>query len=195
MIDQSFSIPLLPRAGDKLNYERANDIERNIWFLIRQWPAFEVEAVAPLIGSYGYLETTERASPAQGAEVTLLQHLPRLLVFFSGPGAETLLWEGAGWTRIPSALGLILACALAEPSERAAMEALRGLSVGCAGEADVTVSLAAEQTDGALRIGRDGLCRMLFRGSATWNLAREKLGTWGGAAGMTWDDARNIRKG
>lgn len=195
MVDQSIFVPLLPKAGDKLNYGKANDIERNIRFLIRQWPAFEAETIAPLIGSYGYLETTERASPAQGTEVTLLQHLPRLLVIFTGPGAETLLWDGAGWEEAGSSQGLVLTYALAEPSEQAAMEALRGLSVGSAGEADVTVSLSAEQTDGALRIVRENLTRMLFRAGATWGLVEAKTACWGDLSEAAWGDVEQMEKG
>lgn len=195
MVDQSIFVPLLPKTGDKLNYEKANDIERNIRFLIRQWPAFEAETIAPLIGSYGYLETTERASPAQGAEATLLQHLPRLLVIFTGPGAETLLWDGAGWEEAGSSQGLVLAYALAEPSEQTAMEALRGLSVGCAGEADVTMSLAAERVDGTLRIVREDLAKMLFRAGATWGLVEAKTACWGDLSGITWGNVEHMRKG
>lgn len=195
MVDQSIFVPLLPKAGDKLNYEKANDIERNIRFLIRRWPAFEAETIAPLIGSYGYLETAERASPTQGAEVTLFQHLPRLLVIFTGLGAETLLWDGAGWEEAASSQGLVLAHELAEPSEQAAMEALHGLSVGCAGEADVTVSLAAERADGTLRIVRENLTRMLFRAGASWGLVEAKTACWGDLSEAAWGDVEQMKKG
>lgn len=195
MIDQSFFVPLLPKAEEKLNYQRANDIERNIGFLIRQWPAFEAETVAPLIGSYGYLEVSERASPAQGAEVTLLQHLPRLLVIFSGARAETLLWEGQGWEKEAFPSGLVLSHALAEPSEKTAMEALLGLSVGCAGDLDAAVSLAAEQADGKLRIVRENLTRMLFRAGAIWGLVEAKTACWDDLSGMSWNDVKGMKKG
>ena len=194
MIDQSYFVPLLPEAGARLNFIRANDIEKNVGFLIRQWPAFETETLAELVGSYGFLQNPERASPAEGAQVTLLQHLPRLLVLLTGPGAETLSWSGDGWEAAQGP-GLTLAHMLDPADEKGAMGVLAALSVWCAGDADVTVSLAAEREDGSLRILRENLTRLLFRAGATWGLVEEKTSCWGGLAGMDWEDAEQMRIG
>ena len=72
---------------------------------------------------------------------------------------------------------------------------IRYRSVWCAGDADVTVSLAAEREDGSLRILRENLTRLLFRAGATWGLVEEKTSCWGGLAGMDWADAEQMRKG
>ncbi len=194
MIDQSWFVPLLPEAQARLDFNRANDIEKNVAFLIRQWPAFETETVAELVGSYGFLQAPERASPAQGAQVTLLQHLPRFLVVLEGPGVETLSWSGEGWERADGP-GLTLAYTLGQAHERAAMEALGRLTLWCAGEADAEVSLAAERADNSLRILRENLTRLLFRAGATWGLVEVKTSCWGGLSGLDWAGAGQIRKG
>lgn len=198
MVDQSYFVPLLGAAGEALDYKKANDIEKNLAFLIRQWPAFEAEGTAELVGSFGYLQAGERASPAQGTRVTLLQHLPRLEVWFEGPGAETLQWAGEGWEAAPgggTAPGrLALERTLDEPSEQAAMEALEALKVGCGGQADAAVSLAARRADGTVRIAREGLTRMLFRPGGTWGLAQAWAGRWRGLEGSDWDRIRTLKK-
>ncbi len=195
MVDQSYLVPLLPKPADKLTYGRANGIEKNLGFLIREWPDFEAETVSALVGSCGYLEAAERASPAQGAQVVILQRLPRLRVLLAGTGLDGLEWAGEGWEAIPAAGSLVLRHTLAQPSVEAAMAALRGLSVGCRGEADLTMSLAAERADGSLRIVREGLARMLFRTGAAWGLLEAKTNCWEDLSGAGWSDAAAMKKG
>ena len=71
MIDVSFGIPNLPAPSDPLTTDRANAIERNLYALIRAWPVFESAQVLPSIGSYGYLQLDETASPVKGVEVVV----------------------------------------------------------------------------------------------------------------------------
>lgn len=194
VIDQSYFVPLLPEASERLNFTRANDIEKNVGFLIRQWPAFEAETLAELVGSFGFLQGPEQASPAEGVQVTLLQHLPRLLVLLTGPGAETLSWSGEGWAPADGP-GLTLAHMLDPADEKGAMGVLAALSIGCAGDADITVSLAAERADGSLCILREDLTRILFRAGAVWGLVEEKTSCWDDLAGMDWADVEQLRKG
>lgn len=192
MVDGSYSIPMLPGKTDPLNFERANAIEENLHYLIRQWPAFEVETTAEAIGEHGYLPISRTASPAEGAEVTLLQHLPRLLVILSGTGLGYLAWSGTGWERMSGGTSqMILACTLEAPSEEAAMAALNRLSIGSSGHADIDISLAAERLDGSLRITRENVTRILFRAVATWYSLGAAVDSWDALSGGSWADARN----
>lgn len=192
MVDGSYSIPMLPGQTDLLNFERANAIEENLHYLIRQWPAFEVETTAETIGEHGYLPISQAASPADGAEVTLLQHLPKLLVILSGTGLGYLVWSGAGWESYSAGSSqIVLAYTLESPSEAAAMSALKSLIIGSSSHADIDISLAAERLDGSLRIRRGNVTRILFRAVATWYSLGAAVDNWGALSGGTWEDARN----
>lgn len=193
MVDQSYYIPLLPDAADLLDVYRANAIEENLRFLIRQWPAFEAETISRLIGRDGILTIHETASPAQGAEVTLLQHFPRFLVLADGDGLEHISWAGDGWTA-QDGDGLVLACLLDDPSEQEANAALGRLSFGSTWNADLTISLAAELEDGSLRFVRRGLTHMLFRAEMTWGRLGREHDSWAELASETWAQARQLDK-
>lgn len=193
LADTSYYVPLMPDAREQLNVYKANAIEENLHYLIRQWPAFEVETVRALIGDYGTVFVPEPASPAQGVEVTLLQHLPRLLVLVEGEGLEHISWAGEGWTA-QDGDGLALAYMLDGPSEQAANAALVGLAFTADWNADVTISLAAEREDGTLRIIRRGLTQMLFRAEMTWGRLGRERGAWAELDGETWAQARSLKK-
>lgn len=192
MVDGSYAVPMLPGQTDLLNFERANAIEENLHYLIRQWPAFEAETTAEAIGEHGYLPISRTASPAEGAEVTLLQHLPKLLVILSGTGLDYLVWSGADWERMGGGTSqMILACTLEAPSEGTAMAALNRLFIGSSGHADIDISLAAERLDGTLRITRENVTRILFRAVATWYSLGAAVDSWDALSGGSWADARN----
>lgn len=191
MIDVSYNIPRLPLSGDNLDYQGANAIELNLSALIKAWPAFEDLTVLDPVGSSGYLDIrkNETATPADGLKVELIQYLPRLLVLLSGDGLENLAISGPGWTQESPGLW---AYQLKELTAANATAALRVLTIGAAGNADITVELAAEnpvwEPDG-LRLYGKGKTTMLFRGKNTWGLARKKMATWGGAKPLTWGEA------
>lgn len=196
MIDVSYNIPRLPASGDNLDYKGANAIELNLLALIKAWPAFETAVVQDKVGSYGYLDTrdNETGTPADGLKVELIQYLPRLIVLLSGD-LDKIAWTGTGWTEeTPGEL----VYHLKELTAANATAALGTLHIGATGDADITVTLAAEnllwEPDG-LRLYGDGQTMLLFRGSATWNLAKAKLKTWGAARSLTWDQAKELRKG
>lgn len=196
MMDVSFGIPSLPAPGAHLDYAGANAIEYNLLALIRAWPAFETVATLDKLGSYGYLDTrdSEAATPADGIKVELIQRLPRLLVLLSGEGLDHVTWAGAGWTE--EAPG-VLVYPLKELTAANAMAALRTLTISATGDADITVTLAAEdllwEPDGLRLVGL-GKTRLLFRGRATWGLAKTMKQTWGGAKPLTWGGAAGLRK-
>lgn len=196
MIDVSYNIPRLPLSGDNLDYQGANAIEYNLLALIKAWPAFETLATDDKIGTYDYLDTrdNETGTPADGIKIELIQYLPRLIVLYEGTGLENVTWEGFGWAE--EAPG-VLVYQLSELTASNAMAALRVLKFRAAGAADLAVTLAAEnlawEPDG-LRLYGGGKTMMLFRGAATWNLAKAKLKTWGAARSLTWNQAKELRK-
>lgn len=193
MIDVSFGVPRIPLPGDPLDTDGANAIEANLAALILAWPVFASEQLLPSVGSYGYLELDETASPALGVTVTECRHLPRLLVLLTGPGRENLIWTGQGWTEEDGVL--IYTMTDANPSN--ANAALGQLVIGSTGDADITVTLAGENLDwepGALRLYGNGRTMLLFRSRATWNLAKALKKTWDGAKPLTWDGAAALRK-
>ena len=196
MIDVSYHVPRLPAPEDPLDFHGANAIEYNLLALIRAWPAFETETVRDRVGSYGYLDTRdgETATPADGIAVELIQHLPRLTVLLTGD-LDAVTWSGTGWSE--EAPGELV-YQLKELTPANAMSALRGLVVRSAGDADVAVTLAAEnllwEPDG-LRLYGTGRTLMLFRGKGTWGLAKVKKLTWGGAKPLEWGEASALRKG
>ena len=194
MIDVSFGIPDLPAPSDPLTTDRANAIEWNLYALIRAWPVFESAQVLPSIGSYGYLQLDETASPSLGVEVTECRYLPRLLVFLTGKGRENLFWTSTQpWKEEDG----VLIYDMTEISVENANAALSQLFIGSAGDADITVTLAGENLDwepGPLRLYGGGKTMLLFRSRATWGLARAKKRTWGGAKPLTWGEAAALRK-
>ncbi|MBD5098285.1 MAG: hypothetical protein HDT35_01830 [Clostridiales bacterium] len=194
MIDVSFGVPYLPFPGDPLTTDSANAIEANLAALILAWPVFDSKQRLPSIGSYGYLQLDETASPALGVEVTECRYLPRLLVLLTGDGLENITWRGNGWRK--EAPG-VLVYTMTESNVSNANAALRQLIISSTGDADIAVRLAGEnlnwEPDG-LRLYGDGQTMLLFRARATWGLARAKKHTWGGAKPLTWGEAASLRK-
>lgn len=193
MIDVSFCVPHLPAPGDPLDTDGANAIEKNLAALILAWPVFVSEQLLPSIGSYGYLQLDETASPVLGVEVTECRYLPRLLVILEGEGRENLTWSGTGWAEENGTL----VYTMTESNVSNANAALRQLIIGSTGDADITVTLAGENLDwepSALRLYGDGRTMLLFRSRATWGLAKAKKHTWGGAKPLTWGQAAALRK-
>lgn len=193
MIDISYCTARLPLAGQPLDWIRANAIEDNLRALILAWPEFISETVLYSVGSYGYLQLDESSSAAPGVEVTTIRHLPRLLVILTGYGLENLSWTGDGW-HIEDG---VLCYHMTESSVFNANAALRQLIFSASGDVDAVVTLAGYNPDWEpvpLRLVGLGQTRILFRTRATWGLAKAKLHTWGGAHGMTWGRAAQLRK-
>lgn len=194
MIDVSYNIPRMPAADNPPDWAGANAIEWNLYALIRAWPVFESEQVLASIGSYGYLELDETASPAEGVAVTFLQYLPRLLVLLEGSGLEHISWRGEGWTQ--EAPGVLVYTMTSFTADNA-NAALRQLWLGASGDTDITVILAGEKQDwppDGLRLVGLGRTKLLFRSKATWNLAQALKKTWNGAEPLTWEAAAALRK-
>lgn len=194
MIDVSYKIPRLPEADQPLDYNGANAIEWNLYALIRAWPVFESAQIFPSIGSYGFLQMDETATPVEGVEVTFLQYLPRLLVFLEGEGLENLTWRGEGWTEESPG---VLSCTMTSFSADIANFALRQLWFSATGDTEIKITLAAEKPDwepGGLRLVGLGWTRLLFRTKATWGLAKALKHTWDGAKPLTWDEAGQLKK-
>lgn len=194
MIDVSYNIPPLPEPDEPLDYTGANAIEWNLYALIRAWPVFESDQVLPAIGSYGFLQLDETASPVEGVAVTFLQYLPRLLVLLTGDGLENVTWRGEGWKEeIPGVLVYTMTSFTADNANAA----LRQLWFSAEGDADVTVTLAGEnlgwEPDGLRLVGL-GWTVLRFRSRATWDLAKALKKTWDGAKPLTWDEAATLRK-
>ena len=194
MVDRSYFVPLLPAASDLLDVYKANAIEDNLRYLIRQWPAFEVETIRELIGDYGTVFVPDTVSPAQGAEVTLLQHLPRFFVIVEGDTGY-MTWAGGGWAKENGAEGaVILARAPDTADEDGANEALRGLILGASWNADLVISLGAQRADGTLEIIRPGVTKILFRAEMTWDRLEREHKNWMELKPETWEDARKLNK-
>lgn len=193
MKDASFGVARLPAAGQPLDWAAANAIEDNLRALILAWPEFVAEARLESVGSYGYLQLDESTSAAPGVEVTTVRYLPRLLVILTGDGLENLSWSGDGWHVEDGAL----CYHMTETSVYNANAALRNLVFTATGDVDAVVTLSGYNPDwepGGLRLIGLGQTRLLFRGSATWGLAKAKLHTWGGAEPLTWGEAAALRK-
>lgn len=193
MIDVSFGVPYLPAPGDPLNIDRANAIEANLAALILAWPVFVSEQLLPGIGSYGYLQLDETASPALGVEVTECRYFPRLQVILAGDGPENLAWTGDGW----HIEGGVLCYHMTESSVYNANAALRQLIFSASGNVDAVVTLAGYNPDwepDGLKLVGLGQTRLRFRTRAAWGLARAKKHTWGGAKPLTWGEAAALRK-
>lgn len=194
MIDQSYYVALLPDAGEPLNVYRANAIEENLRYLIRQWPAFEAEARRALVGEHGTIFVPGTASPAEGAEVTLLQHLPRFSVVVDGD-VEHMAWAGEGWELTSRAGSRAVLARVPDTADRdGANGALRGLTLWADWNADLTISLAAEREDGTLRVVRRALTRMLFRAEMTWGRLGRERKAWAALTGETWAQTRELEK-
>lgn len=195
MIDRSYSVPLLPDASALLDVYRANAIEENLRYLIRQWPAFEVETIRELIGDYGTIFAPDTASPAQGAEVTLLQHLPRFFVIVDGDVAY-MTWAGEDWAAEDGAGDRVVLHRVPDTADEAgANGALRGLTIGAVWNADLTISLGARRADGALEIVRPGVTKLLFRAEMTWGRLGREHKNWAQLEPETWAEARKLNKG
>lgn len=197
MVDIAYNIPALPESAENLNHDGANAIEWNLYALVRAWPAFETLVVDDKVGTYDYLDTRdgETAAVSDGIVVDLIQYLPRLIVFYDGAGMENVSWSGFGW--VEESPGMLV-YQLGELSAANATEALAILIFSATGEADITITLAAEnllwEPDG-LRLPGKTQTIMLFRDKATWGIVKAKKLTWGGAKPLTWGEAKNIRKG
>lgn len=194
MIDRSYFVPLLPGASDLLDVYKANAIEENLRYLIRQWPAFEVETIRGLIGDYGTVFVPSTASPAQGAEVTLLQRLPRFFVIVEGDTGY-MTWAGSGWAAEDEIEGgVMLFRAPDTADEKEANEALRGLVLGATWNADLTVSLGARRADGTLEIVRPSVTKILFRAEITWGRLGRERKNWAALKAETWEQVRELKK-
>ena len=194
MVDQSYFVPLLPDASDLLDVYKANAIEQNLRYLIQQWPAFEVETILELIGDYGTVFVPGTASPAQGAEVTLLQHLPRFFVIVEGDTGY-MTWAGDGWAAENGAeTGILLFRMPDTASEDGANEALRSLVLGATWNADLTISLGARRADGSLEIIRPSVTKILFRAEMTWGRLGRERKNWAKLKAETWEGARKLNK-
>lgn len=194
MMDASFGVARLPAVGQSLDWAAANAIEGNLRALILAWPEFVSEAKLYSVGSYGYLQLDEAASPAPGVEVTTVRYLPRLVVLLTGGGLENLSWTSTQPWKEENG---VLLYDMTETSTENANDALRQLVFSATGDVDAVITLAGHNPDwepGGLRLVGLGQTRLLFRGRATWGLARAKLKTWGGAAGLTWGEAAALRK-
>ncbi len=193
MIDPSYGVHRLPGPGDPLTFDNANYIEENLRALILAWPAFETETAKAALGSYGYLQLDESAAPSGGVRVTVDQHLPRILVLLEGEGLEHVHFSGFGWKEENG----VLVYTVSEPYARNANAALATLIFSADGDADITVTVAAEdpawEPDG-LRLTGLGRTRLLFSSRCTWGFARAKKLTWGGAKPLTWGQAAALRK-
>ena len=60
MKDDAYSLELLPVTLKRLTFTAANAIEENLQYLILLFPYFSGKIRASPIGSYGYLELTDR---------------------------------------------------------------------------------------------------------------------------------------
>lgn len=194
MRDMSFGVARLPLAGQPLDWAGANAIEDNLRALILAWPEFLSETVLYSVGSYGYLQLDESASVLPGVEVTTIRLLPRLLVLLTGEGLDDLSWSSTQpWEEEDG----VLVYRMTEVSVSNANAALRNLIFSASGDVDAVVTLAAEDPDwepGGLKLVGLGQTRLLFRGRATWGLAKAKKHTWGGAKPLTWGEAAALRK-
>jgi len=194
MIDPSYGVRRLPGPEDPLTFGNANCVEENLRALILAWPAFETETVRAALGSWGYLQLDESAAPSGGVRVAVDQHLPRILVLLEGEGLEHVHFSGFGWEGLSPG---VLVYTVSEPYARNANAALATLIFHADGDADLTVTVAAENTawepDG-LRLTGLGRTRMLFTSRCTWGYARAKKLTWGGAKPLTWGQAAALRK-
>lgn len=198
MIDQAYSLAVLPDSFCGLTFVGANTIEENLRYLILLYYLFDAEPTVESLGSLGYLELTETGLPSEGFYIEMASAMDRLLVMVTGGGLERLSWRGTGWqARSLEARTLLLAYEFSEPVGTEGLRAaLAELSLTATGDVTAVLTLSAE-SDPVTHLDAGGTVQMLFRSGATWGLVEDKELTWKKAEGaaLDWNGMEALRKG
>lgn len=198
MIDDTYSLALLPSSLRLMDIEGANAIEANLQYLIlKLFPYFNGSVKTDAIGSYGFLELTETGTAGDAFLATQALRIDKLKVALSGTGFSALTWRGTGWVAESRTDTYMLLTYTSDAHMTASQiqSALDSLSFTASADVDAAITLQVSNT-----LAGDympiGPVSMLFRSGTTWSLVEGKELEWNDVenADMTWDDFENIKK-
>lgn len=197
MEDETYRLALLPDTMERLNVSAANSIEENLRYLIRLFPAFEVELPVASIGSYGYLELWEQGAAGNGFIVQETSRVDQIVILVHGDDLSRLAWTGRGWrVAVSNDTQLRLTCEAARFWDADGVNsALADLRFGASADLDAAVFLAANAT-GVMSFDPLGPVALYFRGGAVWSLLEGQGWTWRSVehAEMTWRGLEDLHK-
>lgn len=197
MEDKTYRLALLPDTMERLGVSEANSIEENLRYLIRLFPAFEVEIPAASIGSYGYLELSEQGAAGDGFVVQEVNNADQISILVQSDDLNQLKWTGKGWNVAESsATQLRLTREAAGFWDASGVtSALSGLLFGASSDLDAFIFLAAKAT-GVMSFDPIGPVALYFRGGAVWSLLEGQGWTWRDVedAALTWAGMESLSK-
>lgn len=197
MIDEAYSLDLLPSSLKNLTFSGANSIEANLRYLILQFPYFSASIRNAALGSYGYLELTEAACAGDGFDIESAIRIDKITITVSGLDLSSLDFQGAGWLTEEEGQSSLVVVYLADSymDTFGIQFALDQLFFTSSTDLDASITLQVSNTsEGAFM--PLGPVIMRFRSGATWALIEGKKLTWNDIeeADMTWDDLESLKK-
>ena len=197
MIDEAYSLDLLPSSLKNLTFSGANSIEANLRYLILQFPYFSASIRNAALGSYGYLELTEAACAGDGFDIESAIRIDKITITVSGLDFSSLDFQGAGWLTEEEGQSSLVVVYLADSymDTFGIQSALDQLFFTSSTDLDASITLQVSNTsEGAFM--PLGPVIMRFRSGATWALIEGKKLTWNDIeeADMTWDDLESLKK-
>lgn len=198
MIDEAYSLALLPASLRLMGIEGANAIEANLQYLILQlFPYFNGAVKTEAVGSYGFLELTETGTAGDAFLAIQALRIDRIKVMVDGADLSALTWQGAGWVAESSTeTALLLTYTSSElltaEQIQAALDDLR-FTASADTDAELTLQVSNTVAGDYMPLGP---VSMFFRDGTTWLLVEGKALTWNDVenAGMTWSDFENLKK-
>ena len=197
MIDEAYSLDLLPGSLKNLSFSGANSIESNLRYLILQFPYFSASIRNAALGSYGYLELTEAACAGDGFDIKSAIRIDKITITVSGVDLSALDFQGAGWLAEEEGQSSLVVVYLADSymDTSGIQSALDQLFFTSSTDLDASITVQVSNTsEGAFM--PLGPVTMRFRSGATWALIEGKNLTWGDIEEdeMTWDDLESLKK-
>ena len=197
MIDEAYSLDLLPSSLKNLTFSGANSIEANLRYLILQFPYFSASIRNAALGSYGYLELTEAACAGDGYDIEKAIRIDKITITVYGQELYYLDFQGAGWLTEEEGQSSLVVVYLADSymDTFGIQSALDQLFFTSSTDLDASITLQVSNTsEGAFM--PLGPVIMRFRSGATWALIEGKKLTWNDIeeADMTWDDLESLKK-
>ena len=197
MIDEAYSLDLLPSSLKNLTFSGANSIEANLRYLILQFPYFSASIRNAALGSYGYLELTEAACAGDGFDIESAIRIDKITITVSGLDLSSLDFQGARWLTEEEGQSSLVVVYLADSymDTFGIQSALDQLFFTSSTDLDASITLQVSNTsEGAFM--PLGPVIMRFRSGATWALIEGKKLTWNDIeeADMTWDDLESLKK-
>lgn len=197
MIDDAYSLAVLPTSLRKMTINKANAIEANLRYLILElFPYFNGEIKTVSIGSYGFLELTETATVGDAIQTVQASHIDKIKITISGSNLNALTYAGAGWAEESRAdTEILLSYTSAESMTVDQIQAaLNELEFSASDDLDAEIVMQPSNTV-ATDYMSIGPVYMFFRSGTTWLLVEGKHMTWNTINNiMTWDDFENLKK-